>query len=186
MRVNVGELLADPHAIRVLPFSERLEPPAEDVTLPGPVQGQFTLAGTGRSVLLRGQVRAVVGLVCGTCLAPYEESLEVTVGDEFCRAAAGPGGVGREELAPEDFRAPLEPGDVLDVTEVVRQHLALALPIAPRCSPDCRGLCPRCGADRNRTACTCEDEEADPRLEPLRRWASGGPLRGGSPSGGVS
>ena len=66
---------------------------------------------------------------------------------------------------------PVEPGDMIDLTEVVRQHLVLALPIAPRCSSDCRGLCPRCGADRNAGTCGCDTEGIDPRLQALEGWS---------------
>jgi uncharacterized protein len=33
------------------------------------------------------------------------------------------------------------------------------------CKPDCKGLCPRCGANRNRQPCTCVGD--DPRWEAL-------------------
>jgi uncharacterized protein len=95
------------------------------------------------------------------------------VDDEFARP---PVQVERERpgdqaLGPEDFVSPVEAGDTVDVTEIVRQHLVLALPIAPRCSPACRGLCPKCGADRNEGPCGCEIDEVDPRFHVLRQWA---------------
>ncbi len=173
MRVNVGELLADRHAVRVLAFSERLEPPAEEVTLPRPVEGELVLSGTGRTICLTGRVRTVVGLACGACLARFEQPLEVTVSEEFYRPGPEAKAL-REELEPEDFLVPVEPGEVIDVTEAVRQNLILALPIAPRCREDCRGLCPRCGADLNRGACGCEEREVDPRLAPLKQWPAPG------------
>ncbi len=177
MRVNVGELLADRHAIRVLAFSERMEPPAEEVTLPGLVEGELVLSGTGRTVCVTGQVRTVVGLVCGACLSRFEQPLEVAVSEEFYRPEPEATEPSREALEPEDFLLPVEPEDVIDVTEVVRQNVILALPIAARCREDCRGLCPRCGADRNSGACGCEDREFDPRLAPLKQWSSRGQRR---------
>jgi uncharacterized protein len=66
----------------------------------------------------------------------------------------------------------------------VRQHLVLALPLAPRCRETCRGLCPQCGTNLNTGACSCDRREADPRLEPLRRWVHPGGRGGsGSPPG---
>jgi uncharacterized protein len=173
MRVCVGGLLAEPGAVRALAFSECVEVPAEQVTRPALVEGCLTLRATGRSVILAGRVGAVVALTCGMCLAPFEHTLDVEISEEFGRRDPARGGAVRAELEPEDFMVPLAPGDVIDVTEVVRQTVTAALPIAPRCSPDCRGLCPRCGADRNRVACACEDQADDPRLAPLRQWASG-------------
>jgi DUF177 domain-containing protein len=171
VRVNVADLLDDREATRDLTFSERFEPPTDDVTLPEPVEGTFVLSATGGTVRLAGRARTVAAVVCGACLTRYAQPLEIAVDEEFYRAAPH-AEAGREELHPADFLTPLDPGDVLDVTEVVRQHLVLALPIAPRCREDCRGLCPRCGADRNTGACHCDEHAVDPRLEPLRQWSA--------------
>jgi uncharacterized protein len=46
-------------------------------------------------------------------------------------------------------------GRHLDVSEEAREVLILELPIAPRCREDCRGLCPRCGAELNEGPCGC-------------------------------
>jgi uncharacterized protein len=51
-------------------------------------------------------------------------------------------------------------GNWLDLLPMVRDAIHLAVPIAPRCRPDCRGLCPDCGADLNREPCRCAAEEA--------------------------
>jgi uncharacterized protein len=56
-------------------------------------------------------------------------------------------------------------GDQLDLEPMVRDALALDLPVAPLCRPDCRGLCPACGADLNSTQCSCS-----PPPDP--RWAA--------------
>lgn len=168
MRVNVAEFLAHREAVRELGFSEKFESPTDDVMLPAPVAGTFVLSGMGDTVRLAGRARTVAEAVCGACLTRYALPLEIAVDEEFYRA--GPAAAaGHEELGPVDFLSPLEPGDVLNVTEVVRQHLLIALPIAPRCREDCRGLCPQCGADRNTGACVCETRTIDPRLEPLRQ-----------------
>jgi len=169
--VHVGDLLADPHAVRVLTVSLRLGPPAEDVTLPEPVAGEFVLCGTGRSVIVTGALKTNAELICGACLASFRYPLAISVDEEF-RRTPGRGPLdSQEELEPEDFIVPIEPGDELDLGEVVRQHVIMALPIAPRCRPDCRGLCPRCGADRNTGACRCDGSDIDPRLLPLRQWS---------------
>ncbi len=173
MRLSVGDLLAAPHAVRVLPLSEWLQSPAEDVTLVEPIGGELTLTSTGRTVCLSGRVRAVVELVCGACLGGYRQALEFAVAEEFGRVAAASAEEDRSdpELGPEDFVTPLAPGDLIDVAEVLQQHLVLALPIAPRCRDDCRGLCAQCGADLNTGRCACHQQDIDPRLLPLQRWS---------------
>jgi uncharacterized protein len=54
---------------------------------------------------------------------------------------------------------------ILDLTEVIRQGLWLAMPEKTLCRPDCAGLCPNCGGNRNLGECHCE-ALSDPR------WAS--------------
>jgi uncharacterized protein len=167
VRVNVAEFLANREAVRTLVFSEMFEPPTDDVALPNPVAGTFVLSGAGDTVRLTGHARTVADVVCGACLTRFALPLEIAVNEEFYRA--GPAAAaGHEELGSGDFVTPLEPGDVVNVTEVVRQHLLIALPLAPRCREDCRGLCPQCGINRNTDACQCDDRTLDPRLEPLR------------------
>jgi uncharacterized protein len=39
----------------------------------------------------------------------------------------------------------------------------------PLCAEDCRGLCPECGVNLNRTACECTPKREDPRLAPLKQ-----------------
>ena len=46
-------------------------------------------------------------------------------------------------------------GNWLDLLPMVRDAVHLAVPIAPRCRPDCRGLCPGCGANLNQGQCDC-------------------------------
>jgi len=176
VRAYVGDVLVEPGAARTVVFCERLHPPSDEVTLPEPVWGELVVSGTGRTVRVHGRVTTTAGLICGACLTRFAQPLDVEVDEEFARppARADHDLAGEQALGPDDFVSPIEPGDVVDLTEVIRQHLALALPIAPRCSPACRGLCPTCGADRNAGPCGCEADEIDPRLQALREWAGTG------------
>jgi len=188
VRVNVGDLLADRDGVRVLAFAEPLPAAGDDLAFAEPVTGEITLTGTAGGVSLRGQVRAVATCVCGACLKRFGLPLTIDVAEDFgprsvhTAAAAGsrlgaagspsvrgPAGEVRE-LSAGDFLVPVDADDMIDVTEVIRQHVVLALPIAPRCREDCPGLCPQCGADLNDGPCGCVPDAADPRLNVLRRW----------------
>jgi uncharacterized protein len=48
---------------------------------------------------------------------------------------------------------------VVDVDAIAREAVVLALPAQPVCADDCRGLCPRCGADLNKGGCHCPPEQ---------------------------
>jgi uncharacterized protein len=56
---------------------------------------------------------------------------------------------------------------VLDVSELVRQQLAVNLPMAQLCREDCRGICPECGQNLNLGPCGCAKQPADARWSAL-------------------
>jgi uncharacterized protein len=72
------------------------------------------------------------------------------------------------ELQEEDLNTAYYRDHVLDLGEMLREQFYLALPMRPLCRPDCQGLCPQCGADRNVEACQCQTEWVDPRLSVLK------------------
>lgn len=60
------------------------------------------------------------------------------------------------------------PEERLDLDELLREDILLDLPSKFLCSPDCKGLCPRCGKNLNEGPCGCDSREIDPRLEILK------------------
>lgn len=58
-------------------------------------------------------------------------------------------------------------GDQLDLRPAVRELALLDAPATPLCRPDCAGLCPECGANRNDEVCACKPPPADPRWSAL-------------------
>jgi uncharacterized protein len=56
----------------------------------------------------------------------------------------------------------------IDLTEVVRQNLLLAIPQHPLCRTRCLGLCPTCGKNWNEGPCHCVHDETDPRWDALK------------------
>ena len=57
--------------------------------------------------------------------------------------------------------------DSLLLEDVLREQVLLSLPVRTLCKPDCKGLCPRCGQNRNSQDCSCEEGLSDPRWEAL-------------------
>jgi uncharacterized protein len=126
----------------------------------GPVTGCVVLTNTGAVISARGRVCATVVLECSRCLARHEVALDVEINEE-CRLAQI-----EQALPPgEEEPIPLLDADAVDLTELVRQVLALNIPPRSVCRPDCRGLCPRCGRNRNTDPCSCDD------LAPSSPWA---------------
>jgi uncharacterized protein len=93
-----------------------------------------------------GTVRAPWRGLCRRCAEPVTGELEIAVHERF-------GHVGTADDA-EDEVYPIS-DDTIDLGALVRDAVVLELPMAPLCRPDCLGLCPQCGADRNEGDCGC-------------------------------
>ncbi len=116
-------------------------------------------AGTGE-VVVRGVIEGALAQVCRRCLEPVPGRFEHTVTLVFVSSDA-PG------VEDDDGTHVFGPGAELDMSSAVREELVLALDRYVVCGPDCRGLCPTCGVNRNNDSCPCKVEEADPRWESL-------------------
>ena len=71
------------------------------------------------------------------------------------------------ELEKDELGALVLEGEHLDTEPLIAEQIVLEVPMKPLCSPECRGLCPRCGADRNVVPECCEEPVGDERWEAL-------------------
>jgi uncharacterized protein len=101
------------------------------------VQVDISRTSSGYSLLLRFE--APVEGTCVRCLGEAEMRVDVEA-----REVDQPGGSEAEGL-----RSPYVAGDELDLGAWAHDALALAMPAQFLCRPDCRGLCPVCGASLN-------------------------------------
>ena len=56
----------------------------------------------------------------------------------------------------------------IELEEVLREHILLTLPMQKLCREDCKGICPRCGQNRNAALCSCDAKPGDARWQALR------------------
>jgi len=131
-------------------------------------EGNTRVLRSGGDVFVTGEVRAVVRCTCVRCLEGHERA--VTEAFHLTYVTDIDATPGEHELRPEDMEVEALPGDTVDVAGIAVEQVLLALPDHPVCHPDCRGLCPVCGTDRNRAPCDCRAQTPDPRLAALARW----------------
>ena len=91
---------------------------------------------------------------CRRCLKPITGELRASFQELF------------EDEPTEGESYPLGHEQV-DLEPLAREAVLLELPQAPLCTEDCRGLCPRCGADLNEAPDHHHDEDRDPRWAAL-------------------
>jgi uncharacterized protein len=133
-------------------------------------EADATLDAVDGGIEVIADIRAPWRGECRRCLCPLEGELRTHVRELYRSRLSG------EADTADDETYPLH-GDALDLRPLVRDALLLELPLAPLCRPDCAGLCPTCGADRNVGSCDCPPDAGDPRwaaLDVLRDLPEGG------------
>jgi uncharacterized protein len=117
-------------------------------------------------IRLRGKFSGRFQVPCARCVEPVELPLEADFDLIFRPTGADAGASERSISAPEtEIGYYLK--DSLLLEDVLREQVLLSLPVRTLCKPDCKGLCQRCGANRNSQTCTCEEGPNDPRWEAL-------------------
>jgi uncharacterized protein len=161
--------------LRTVPFSIRFQPGQLDLLdsalrLRNPLlfEGVAELGG-GDEIRVRGRISAVLEVDCDRCAEPYAVPVEGPVKLSYQPALedAHPGS--EHEIHAGDTEVGFYDGPGIDLTDVAREQVLLWLPMQRLCGPECKGICPVCGQNRNVADCQCGDRAADPRWDALRR-----------------
>ncbi len=144
---------------------ETFQMAAEGATFNKPIEVELSVAKSQDQMICRGTVRTSAKLECSRCLAEYDQGLSSDV--DFVVDLAGSPQAAKSE---EDGYFVADPSSsFFEIDDLVREAIILSLPLKPLCSKDCKGLCPICGADLNRSRCGCVKEKTDPRWDQLKR-----------------
>jgi len=117
-------------------------------------------------IRLRGHYTGKFQVPCARCVEPVDISLESDFDLLFRPIGADAGGAERSITAPETEIGYYQKDSLL-LEDVLREQVLLSLPVRTLCKPDCKGLCPRCGQNRNSQQCSCDVGPSDPRWEAL-------------------
>jgi uncharacterized protein len=174
MEFKVVELEREP-----IEFDLELPPGAVDLGDEARQVGQLATSGRAEvlhehrgpkdivaDIRLKGSFSGRFEVPCARCVEPVETPLGAGFDLIFRPAEADSEPLERSITAPEtEIGYYLKDGLLLE--DVLREQVLLSLPVRTLCKPDCKGLCPRCGENRNSTACTCDEGPSDPRWEAL-------------------
>jgi uncharacterized protein len=103
---------------------------------------------------------------CDRCLAvfrwPIDKKIDLLYAPEDAVTQPEESGLNGEEVELGFYE-----GAGLELEEILREQVLLALPMQRVCREDCQGLCPTCGENWNERPCGCRIESADPRWSGL-------------------
>ncbi len=116
---------------------------------------------------VKGVIEAGAEIDCSRCLEPIDRSLSVPFNIRLLRSD-DLAGVAENAIDKSELDSSVLDSDQVDLTDVVREQILLDLPEQVFCKEDCKGLCPKCGANLNLIECNCEEDEMDPRWAALK------------------
>jgi len=149
---------------RVVPAPENLGlelirvPEGADIAL------TVRLESVSEGVLVSARAQAPLEGECGRCLRDITDSLDVQFQQLYAYEHST-----TDETTDDDEVGRMQ-GDLIDLEPELRDAVVLALPLHPRCRPDCPGLCPDCGVPWDELPADHSHTQVDPR------WAALGQL----------
>ncbi len=139
----------------------------EDLKVIGPIIGHVRLRRINQGLLADGWVDLTLEFECTRCLKQFEQQMHVPFEERFYPTLDVVTGVALTPPDDGEDAFPIDAHHLIDLTETVRQHVLLDIPMVTLCKEDCAGLCPQCGKDLNQGPCTCQPE-VDARLSVLQ------------------
>lgn len=169
MQINVAQLLKEPTGgTRKYELNETLDDLDPLLVIQSPIVGRVKFTKILQGILAQGKFRTEVEVNCNRCLEPFDLPVAFEIEEEFRPSVDLQTGARLPQDEEADEATQISEQNILDLSEVARQALLIAMPAAATCRPDCAGLCPHCGQNLNEGPCDCTDDTLDPRWASLR------------------
>jgi uncharacterized protein len=162
--------------LRKIRFDETFQPGQidfsdEDLVQRSPLQASGTvelLAHTDGEVRIQGRLKTEMSAQCDRCLGQASFPLDAGF-DLFYRPVSFIARDEEVEIDEGEAEIGFYEGGGLELEDILREQVLLALPMQRVCSEGCKGICPVCGRNRNETECECRVVTADDRWGALRK-----------------
>ena len=126
--------------------------------------------------IVEGATKFTVDFTCARCLDAYPFAGNSTFHVRFRpRPEVADEGEEVEITAPEELDVEFYSDRTIPLRDLAIEQIQLVIPMKPLCDERCLGLCPTCGANRNREECSCDSRLVDERwgaLEGIRAQLS--------------
>ncbi|HLC27182.1 MAG TPA: DUF177 domain-containing protein [bacterium] len=169
MIVDVLELAEGIHPLEFTEGADLYDTGDERIVIAEPVRFSGSLEKTGEKIFVGGKASTRLSLTCVRCLDPFSVGVAEDVSARYLPEIYEESEKKEKSLHGEDLDVSYYAGTSVDLTPALRDHLLLAVPIAPLCRDDCQGLCAVCGERLAAGAVHAHEEQGDPRLSALSR-----------------
>lgn len=144
----------------------------EEVEQVGAVEMDVTVrkgdSGDPREYQAEGTVKYEADLRCARCLEPYPFANTSPFTVRFRPLAKGSGSEEEIEIGRDELEIEFYDERQIPLKQLAAEQIQLSLPMKPLCEEKCQGLCPRCGSNLNRGACSCAENVMDDRWDALK------------------
>ncbi len=169
MKLDLRSLLAGEIRAQAIDFTLTMDEalssdpqsPLYGVTFRGPVAAFGEVVNNAGYIRLSLTLSATYTAPCARCLADVDGDFSLAVERTVVTPQMA------EDMDERDDDFVVTEDGFLDADSLLSELFELNFPTKILCREDCRGLCPRCGADLNTTACGCRTSDPDPRLASL-------------------
>jgi uncharacterized protein len=133
----------------------------------GKVQAAGRIAGVGHRYKVTGTISGQIENDCTRCLVPIASALSLPFEVSYVDPESDSTEVERQ-VDPADLEIAVAEEGKLNIEDLVREQIILSLPTRFLCKEDCKGLCDKCGANKNAADCGCDAKYIDPRWAQLK------------------
>ena len=105
-------------------------------------------------IRLQGRLRTTVEVTCARCVEPMRQPVDKEF-DLYYRPVQTIAREEEVEIDDAELEVGFYQGQGLLLEDALKEQILLELPMKSLCRPDCRGLCPQCGQNRNVVQCDC-------------------------------
>ncbi len=138
----VGEKVSIDYTVGV----ERLNE-VKGFSFSNPITVRGTIVNRAGIVSLKYSAEFTLHICCDRCLIEFDRDYCFDFEHILVRSLSNDNDDSEEYIVTET--------DELDMDELVLTDCLLSLPSKMLCKEDCKGLCPKCGADLNQGECNC-------------------------------
>ena len=141
MKIYVDRIPEDGLELETTYEPSLLEVGRPDLHVAGPLRLHGRATREAKELFVSAEIAYHLTLACSRCLAAIDRQASKSLFLHYDTARR----------------------QVVDITDDVRQEIVLEYPLAALCRPDCRGLCPTCGANWNDGTCAHQRVNGSPR-----------------------